>query len=291
MKFNCKRCGYQCDKKQYYIAHIKRIRLCPPTLSNISRDDLFKEYPQYIETEARKFPCKHCNKTFTISQSLYRHQKTCKLATRVITNQELKDIEKKIERTVLSKMKMEISEQFRNIMATEVPIVNIENVETLNNTTNNNFNLNLNGLSSTDHSHITITDMKSIISSRDNSEKDVASELIKDVHFNKYYEHNHNVQIIDSLTSKYVENNVWSEKSTSELLQIIVRKLCEELKEKLLQLDDINRKKITDNEVFCHNFKFIIDSRYGIDTEIEPWSSIVEELQEATIMIHGPIKN
>ena len=106
------------------------MRLCPPTVSNISRDDLFKEYPEYIETEPRRLYCKHCNKEFRLGPSLYRHQKSCKMATRVVTNQELKDIEKKIERTVLSKMKMEISEQFRNIMATEAPIVNIENVKT-----------------------------------------------------------------------------------------------------------------------------------------------------------------
>ncbi len=291
MKFSCKRCGYQCEKKHHYIAHIKRVRLCPPTVSNISRDDLFKEYPEYIETEPRRLYCKHCNKEFRLGPSLYRHQKSCKMATRVVTNQELKDIEKKIERTVLSKMKMEISEQFRNIMATEAPIVNIENVETLNNTTNNNFNLNLNGLSNTDHSYITIIDMKSTISSRMYSQKDVASELIKDVHFNKDYKQNHNIQIIDSIRSKYVENNTWLEKSTSELLQVIVCRIYDELKEKLSELDDMNKKKITDNEFFRKNANFICNHRNSIDTGIEPWSSVVETLQEATIMIHGPIKN
>lgn len=78
MPFDCKRCGYRCEKKHHYIAHIKRVNLCPATVADISRDDLLKEYPKYIDKKPKVYNCKHCNKAFNLAPSLYRHQKTCK---------------------------------------------------------------------------------------------------------------------------------------------------------------------------------------------------------------------
>ncbi len=77
-EFICKRCGYKTARKHHYIAHIKAVNPCPTNLSDITREQLLQEYPQYIDKKPRVYTCKYCKKEFGISQSMYRHQKTCK---------------------------------------------------------------------------------------------------------------------------------------------------------------------------------------------------------------------
>lgn len=285
MKYNCKRCGYSCEKKHHLIAHIKRIRLCPPDVSDISRDDLFKDYPEYIETKARSFPCKHCNKEFRISQSMYRHQKICKSAKVTMTRMELDNIKKEM----LNKLKSQMEEQLLNMMSgssdTSTMALTVNGGVTMN--TSNNINIvYVNGLNKTDYSEFSIHDIRFALGSTNSKPEEFISEFIKDVHFNKYYEQNHNVQILNRAESKVLEDNNWLVTSTNDCIKSILTVFFDALGNKINDLDDMERNRLRSNTTFMHNLKYLQINKKEIDTSSEPWNIISDILQEASNTIH-----
>src|ERR1700719_2496853 len=71
--FKCKRCHYTTPKKPNLKRHLMSKFECICVSESISREELLKElYPE----KNKKFKCS-CGKTYTFSQGLSVHKKTC----------------------------------------------------------------------------------------------------------------------------------------------------------------------------------------------------------------------
>jgi hypothetical protein len=56
--------------------HLRRKNYCDPILNDVPLKNQLIQI-ENEENEARNFKCKFCDKTFTASSNMYRHQKTC----------------------------------------------------------------------------------------------------------------------------------------------------------------------------------------------------------------------
>lgn len=69
----CPRCGYTTPRKDLFLGHINRQKLCEALLSNVSLDDIRKEF----EPKEKRFKCE-CGSSYTHQSSYYRHKKICR---------------------------------------------------------------------------------------------------------------------------------------------------------------------------------------------------------------------
>lgn len=93
--YKCKRCGYKTNDISNFKKHLKKIKVCPPTLEDINVLVLFKEICKrsYDENDNK---CLYCDKQFKDRKSIYRHVKVCKNSP---SNQE--NLQKQIEQLKL----------------------------------------------------------------------------------------------------------------------------------------------------------------------------------------------
>lgn len=73
MEHKCERCHYTTDRLANLKRHLTKTRICDEVYSNISREDILREY-----SKNKSYACKKCGKGFTTCQSRWRHQKSCK---------------------------------------------------------------------------------------------------------------------------------------------------------------------------------------------------------------------
>ena len=72
--YKCKRCGYSSAQKGNVITHLKRKRVCSPTVSDIPVDELLKEF---VNVRSGEFVCEWCNERYAYNNSLLRHVRKC----------------------------------------------------------------------------------------------------------------------------------------------------------------------------------------------------------------------
>ncbi len=78
MTYLCERCGYQNNRQDMLIRHLKRIKPCNPYLKDISLSELFNKIKKPNEDFNNKYYCEYCNKEYNSRASKYRHQIECK---------------------------------------------------------------------------------------------------------------------------------------------------------------------------------------------------------------------
>jgi transposase-like protein len=89
--YTCKRCGYSLSLFSLK-RHLKRTRKCNIILEDVSIDILLNElqpiYSKSIIDEFgnKRYGCKYCNKTFPLNPSKSRHEKSCKIKSQLIVN-------------------------------------------------------------------------------------------------------------------------------------------------------------------------------------------------------------
>jgi 5-methylcytosine-specific restriction endonuclease McrA len=76
MTFKCDRCGYEVGSRCLLKRHFERKLPCPPKVQDVPISTLQQQLD--ASDKIRAYRCKHCNKAFTESPNMYRHQKTCK---------------------------------------------------------------------------------------------------------------------------------------------------------------------------------------------------------------------
>jgi len=74
--FVCKRCSYECNRKDYLISHLNKIKECPINFENIDRVIYIKELQTKIYND-KNYKCEFCEKQFNNTSSKSRHKKTC----------------------------------------------------------------------------------------------------------------------------------------------------------------------------------------------------------------------
>lgn len=77
-QLQCKRCGHASSTKSNLLSHLRRKKDCPPTLSDISREELIEQLlPQKTYNE-KTYDCEYCTKKFNTRQGRFQHTKLCK---------------------------------------------------------------------------------------------------------------------------------------------------------------------------------------------------------------------
>lgn len=80
--FECKRCGYQTPKRYNIKSHLSRLRVCRPKDAN--SDIPIQVLIDELSTSSTSVSCIYCDKQYSSSSVLNRHQKTCKAANKPI---------------------------------------------------------------------------------------------------------------------------------------------------------------------------------------------------------------
>lgn len=81
-KYNCKKCNYHTNTRQYFYAHSKTKKHNKKDHLEIKKD----HKRDHLEIKKEHF-CEHCNKKYKHKTNLYRHMKhSCKNKTKNITN-------------------------------------------------------------------------------------------------------------------------------------------------------------------------------------------------------------
>jgi hypothetical protein len=83
MVYNCERCGYETNRIDLLIKHLKRVNICPAYIKDISVSVLLAPL---IKPKNNNYKCIHCNKEYINRVSKYKHQRNCKLNDNVIDN-------------------------------------------------------------------------------------------------------------------------------------------------------------------------------------------------------------
>ncbi len=107
VQYICLRCCYETPNKTYFNKHLNRKFICIPTLSDMSIEEIKKQY-NLLQNDAlictqttpiytpKIIICQHCNQTFTRVSSLIRHSKKCKENLKH-DNLIIKQLEKELE--------------------------------------------------------------------------------------------------------------------------------------------------------------------------------------------------
>ena len=84
--FVCKRCGYECNRKDYLISHLNKIKECSINFENIDRGIYIKELQTKIYND-KNYKCEFCEKQFNNTSSKSRHKKTCNKKPQIVINE------------------------------------------------------------------------------------------------------------------------------------------------------------------------------------------------------------
>ena len=195
MAYECPRCNFSSLKKQNFILHLNRKKLCDPIKSNESLDKI-KE--QLGAVSNNSFICE-CSKSYKYQTNLSRHKKTC-----ISTTQQ-----PNIMATLMDIHKM-LQQQLASPIAAPI---------TQNNT---NITINIASFGQEDTKHIeSLTDFLTSCF----MDKNIV-DVIEKLHFDKKYPQNQNVRL-KSLKHKMMETYVdgkWVVTDKDETLNRLVDK-------------------------------------------------------------------
>ena len=259
--FSCKRCGYSTDIKGNLKNHFRRKRPCKPLLNDIPIKVLIDaflienthkytqptqnytkpthkytqsthKYTQSTHKYTKKYICESCNKRFSRSDSLKRHQKKFCLEIKKNSEQEkiIKEMKKELEKIKLEK---EIMSNEMDKLIDKVGDTNIQNQQ---------INIQINNYGKENIEYINDALIKSLI----DMPYKALPRLIKNIHFNPEHPENHNIKI----TNKKLpfigvwKDNRWIVKNKYEILVDIVDKGFNILDDKYQESDkDIDPNK------------------------------------------------
>lgn len=187
-EYNCRRCGYTCDKKGSLVKHFNRKTLCTPTLEDIDVKILLEEIKKPSLTSG--FQCEFCDKYFSTRQGKYQHKLICK-------KKKNDDISSRIE-----ELTKEIND-LKQISSKDKATTNSQNINC-----NNTYNIQINNLKPFGSENMEPLDIQTIGDLFLNLD---IPELLKILHCNPDYPENHNIRI-KSVKRKAIEiyrGNKW----------------------------------------------------------------------------------
>jgi hypothetical protein len=200
--FVCKRCGYETKYKCNLVAHLKKQKLCPCTLENISRDDLLDILSGKDE---KTFACDFCGKQFRDRSYKYKHQRLCN------GGETIADLKNLVE-----KLSFQVEEQQKKINTLSVKSVT-NNIGTMN--VQNNIHVNVRDFARGENTAYLepqfllecLRDMDLI-------------KVLEELHFNPDHPENHNVRIrnIKQNLMEYIDNGQWIAKKKDEVLDHLI---------------------------------------------------------------------
>lgn len=254
VNYKCPRCGYEINIKTKYMNHLRRKKLCNPTISNNNLDNEYFKYgieekiksdiltpkkpkmthylPKMTPNDPKMTPndpknqCKYCNKFYSKKCHLTRHLKTCKeklkddedkenlLNLVEMLNSQLDEQRKQLNKQ-LEEQREQIKEQNEQIK--ELIKKAGVNIGTQNNIQNN---IQILAYGNSDISHLTDKDYVKCLK----HSNFCIPHLIKEIHFNPKKPENHNIYI-SNLKNNYVmiyNGHKWMLNDREESIQNLI---------------------------------------------------------------------
>lgn len=294
--FSCNRCGYETKVKANLIKHLMTKSICESD-NDIDRNIQLQELTNRKETE---FKCNRCQKSFSFSNTRYRHQKNCNNFANKTA--ELEDKVKQLEKQ-LKIFQMAASGQAVMVAAT-APVSNsgkmvnrntigVDNSvdNSINNTVNNNVSINvgiLNSIHNSDYSEISIREIKDSIDVYDHP-SDFIPILLQLTHFNKCFPKNHNIRFISEDVAEVYEYGKWVQQRTDQVLKLSLYMMEQMILEKLQSLSEFEReyRYMNNGCTFKRNLDFISEAQKNdINVHVSPWLSVVSQLRTSSIQVY-----
>ena len=275
VEYECKRCGYITNRKGNMKNHLNRKNPCKVVLEDISIETLKNLYdlnfyenilknPQKILKNPQKslknppffeencLICHFCEKSFSRSDNLNRHFKSCKKKN-------------KIEQLTLTKMENKIIELEETIQNTSLInnnslINNTTNNNTTNNNTTNTININLNNYGNENIDYIKKGELTKLLTGAFHA----IPKLIEKIHFDPAHPENHNIKITNKKEPyiKVRKNNKWQLQDKKETIEHLIDNKYYILEDHYADLDDNVLKQHTRKMIE----KFI--ERFNSDEEL-----------------------
>ncbi len=276
VNYNCIRCGYATTHKSKMKKHLERKTLCKPLLNNINLEEYksqildckninldntsfiqqkynknttsiqqknnvsttkIQQKHNNSETNNDKSLCQFCEKSFSFSQSLYRHLKICKekkkndedknnlLNLVEMLNDQLKEQREEFKKA-LNKRDEELSKRDNQIDEL------IKKAGITNNITKNiQQNIKLLAYNNTDISHLKDKDYLKCL----NHSNMCIPHLIKEIHFNPEKPENHNIYI-SNLKNNFAlvyDGSKWNLQNRNETVEDLINNNEDILEQKL----------------------------------------------------------
>jgi hypothetical protein len=190
IEFVCKRCGYETEHKHCMQNHYKRKIVCEAKYNDIDISDLL-DILNYKTLNEKTHECEYCNRKFNSCSSKSRHKTICK--------------KKPINEIIL--LKNTVEELVSKLDKQQDQILNLKQVS---HTTNNNTQINLNGIKLKDFGNENMQAIpESLISSLFMNLR--FRELLANLHCDPNYPENQNIRIksIKRNTMEIFRNNKW----------------------------------------------------------------------------------
>ena len=278
-KYYCNRCGYSTNQITHFKNHLKRKKICKPTLEDISIEqicfiynfDITKFSPQISTNSPQKstispqkstfstqisktiekqdYICKYCNKNLSRIDSLNRHMTKCKKKTEELC----------IMKNEITTLKEELSKTKQ--------IINNNINKTTNNNSHNTINntININNFGEENIKHIDYSYYNNILKGIYGA----VPKLVEKIHFDSEHPENQNIKLTNKKEPyiKIRKNNKWklADRKT-EVLDLIDSKcfLLSEKYKKLLKKEHnltSRQQDIIDNfiEQYNEDNKALID--------------------------------
>lgn len=200
MTFVCKRCGYEANRKNHLIMHLRRKHPCSATQSSYTCEECLEEL-NTRDLNEKTYNCDHCHREFNTYQSRWRHLKVCKEIPKTDT---ILALESKVKH--LEEMITELS------AAKPTTINNITNNGQINNTQNVHIHLR-------DLGHENISYLNNAFLTQCFVTKDIV-KLLENIHCDKEHPENHNIRIKSQKRNQIEmrENERWMIKDEDEAL-------------------------------------------------------------------------
>ena len=300
VQYNCTRCGYSTHLKANFKKHLFRKNVCKPKLEDINIELLRTKYGLQIVNgksmqskcfldkksmqskcfsikskcfSNKKYVCDYCEKEFKSKQGKYQHQKKyCKIKKEqeennfqnILLQKENENLQnillqkEKENKEIKIEMKKNQDEMRKQI---EMLLEKVGNNITVNNTTNNNIQLNNYG--NEDMGHITNDIIKKLIETPYNS----VSGLITTIHFDDKCPENKNVRITNRKLpyAEVYTDDRWKLCNKAEVVNEMVNKKSTILDNKFEEIKEtLPTDTNTNYDTFKHNREWDIFSRKKI---------------------------
>lgn len=273
----CARCHYETNDKYAMIKHLQRKSPCKTNYSEISCEELLKQYEREYADNAVE--CDFCHKKFNHKNNLYVHKKKCKqrpdihnetdgpttsisnsnsipVPTTVPTSQNNTSIlSDSSEMKLMVNFLEQILHEMKNNGMNRPVINNIENqtIQNIQNQNVQNVQINLNKYGDESKSHITNDMLTKCLENHD------VLQYVKALHFNPEVPENHNVKRITSSKDYYKnqflvtfdDQGTWQHQQKEDVLKGVISKGFKAMMDHMISLK--NDSTISDEKAFALN--------------------------------------
>ena len=234
-EYKCLRCGYSNHIKTHFYKHLRRKKICPPKLSDISIEECHKKIFGYdMPYEIKKSEASQINLDKNSSIEMKDNEN-------FELKKEIKELKKQMETILLN---------------------NSKPTQIVGDMTVNNMYFYLNAFGNEKLDYITSNIIRQITN---NEPMNSVPKLLKEIHFNPKHNENHNIYIPNKKQgyAKVYDGEKWILKRKQDVIEDMTDKAFN-----IIKTEDVDNKKILNIKEEYHDQNKKVTTRIKNDTEM-----------------------